>query len=279
MNVFFYFRQPAPSVSPLLLLIISYPVGKLFAFVLPIHTYRLPRWLGGFEFSLNPGPWNIKEHVLVYIMANVAIGPPYAINVIVVTQLNYHISVDYWFSTLLAVATQLTGFGLAGICRRFLVWPAAMVWPQNLVVCALLNTLHARDDNAPGGITRCRYFLVVLTAAFFFFFIPGESFFSHVGNTYTLSGYLFQGLSVFSWLCWIFPDNVPVNQLFGVSSGLGMGVLTFDWAQISWIGSPLMYPWWAEVHIFTGFMLFFWIVTPLMYYTNVLVISSSKLTC
>ena len=274
MNVFFNFRQPAPSVSPLPLLIISYPVGKFFAFVLPINTYRLPQWLGGFEFSLNPGPWNIKEHVLVYIMANVAIGPPYAINAIVVTQLNYHISVGYWFSTLLAVATQLTGFGLAGICRRFLVWPAAMIWPQNLVTCALLNTLHAKDDNAPGGITRCRYFLVVLTTAFFFFFIPGESFFSHVGNTYTLSGYLFQGLSVFSWLCWIFPDNIPVNQLFGVSSGLGMGILTFDWAQISWIGSPLMYPWWAEVHIFTGFMLFFWIVTPLMYYTNVLVLSS-----
>ncbi|KAF8141153.1 OPT oligopeptide transporter protein-domain-containing protein [Boletus edulis] len=253
LNVFFNFRQPAPTVSPLSLLIISYPIGKFFAFVLPIHTYRLPRWLGGLEFSLNPGPWNIKEHVLVYIMANVAIGPPYAINAIVVTQLNYHVRVDYWFSVLLVVATQLTGFGLAGLCRRFLVWPAGMVWPQNLVTCTLLNTLHAEDDETPGTITRYKYFLLVLTGSFFFFFIPG---------------YLFQALSVFSWLCWIFPNNIPVNQLFGVSSGLGMSVLTFDWSQIAWIGSPLMFPWWAEAHIFVGFVLFFWITTPLLYYTN-----------
>jgi OPT family oligopeptide transporter len=177
MNLFFNFRQPAPSVSPLALLLICYPIGKFLAFVLPITTYRLPRYLGSYEFSLNPGPWNIKEHVLVYIMANVAISAPYAINAIVVIQINYNVHVDYWFSVLLVVATQLTGFGLAGICRRFLVWPSSMVWPQNLVTCTLLNTLHAEDDEEPGSITRYRYFLLVLGGAFFFYFIPGKSLF------------------------------------------------------------------------------------------------------
>jgi OPT oligopeptide transporter protein len=91
---------------------------------------------------------------------------------------------------------------------------------------------------------------------------------------------------MFSWVCWITPNNVVVNQLFGVYSGLGMGVITFDWSQISWIGSPLMIPWWAEVQIFggmlirpafivlvvenpTGFVVFYWILTPILYYTNV----------
>jgi hypothetical protein len=37
-----------------------------------------------------------------------------------------------------------------------------------------------------------------------------------------------------------------------------------------------MFPWWAEAHIFVGFVLFFWIITPLMYYTNVLSFFSSK---
>ena len=45
---------------------------------------------------------------------------------------------------------------------------------------------------------------------------------------------------MFSYVCWTVPTNVPVNQLFGVRTGMGMGVLTFDWSQISWIGSPLM---------------------------------------
>jgi hypothetical protein len=113
---------------------------------------------------------------------------------------------------------------------------------------------------------------------------------------------------VFSYVCWVAPKNVPVNQLFGVRSGMGMGVLTFDWSQISWIGSPLMgkflvlylysgpcwlrvfllfffwipfrsyllvlnddilVPWWAELHIFIGFVVFYWILTPILYYTNV----------
>ncbi|KAK7057674.1 OPT oligopeptide transporter protein-domain-containing protein [Favolaschia claudopus] len=249
LNVFFNFRSPAPAVVPLALLLIAYPFGKFLAFILPITTYRFR----SFEFSLNPGPWNIKEHVLVFIMANVAVGNPYALNAIVVSEYYYHIKVSYWFALVLVLATQLTGFGLAGICRRFLVWPASMVWPQNLVACTLLNTLHAEDDETSGGITRYRYFMLVSSAAFFWCFLPG---------------FLFKALSVFSFVCWIVPNNVPVNQLFGVSSGLGMSLITFDWNEVAWIGSPLMVPWWAEVHVFVGFVLFFWVLTPALYYTN-----------
>jgi hypothetical protein len=47
-----------------------------------------------------------------------------------------------------------------------------------------------------------------------------------------------------------------------------MSVITFDWAQIAWIPNPPV-PWWAEVHIFIGVVLFYWILTPILYYTNV----------
>ena len=122
-------------------------------------------------------------------MANVAVGNPYALNAIVVSEVYYGIVLGYWFSLTLVLATQLTGFGLAGLCRRFLVWPASMVWPQNLVACTLLNTLHAEDEDdgigmyggIPGsgtrGMTRFRFFLITMTASFFFFFLPGEFFF------------------------------------------------------------------------------------------------------
>lgn len=66
-----------------------------------------------------------------------------------------------------------------------------------------------------------------------------------------------------------FIEHLVVNQLFGTVSGLGMGFITFDWAQISWIGSPLMIPWWAQIHIFAGFVLFYWLILPILYYTNV----------
>lgn len=174
LNVFFNFRYPAPTIYPTTLLLISYPIGKFLAFSLPITTYRLPRFLGSIEFSLNPGPWNIKEHVLVYIMANVAVGSPYALNAIVVSELFYGIRRGFWFNTVLVLATQLTGFGLAGLCRQFLVLPASMVWPANLVTCTLLNTLHAEEDEGTGGLTRFRFFIYVLSGSFFFFFLPGE---------------------------------------------------------------------------------------------------------
>ena len=224
LNVFFNFRDPAPTVVPIALLLISYPLGKFLAFTLPITTFRIPlphlprsifplnlpsfapfrlvfnlllplTYPRIIEFSLNPGPWNIKEHVLVYIMANVAVGNPYALNAIVVSEVYYGIVLGYWFSLTLVLATQLTGFGLAGLCRRFLVWPASMVWPQNLVACTLLNTLHAEDEDdgigmyggIPGsgtrGMTRFKFFMITTSGSFFFFFLPGKFylFFSFVG--------------------------------------------------------------------------------------------------
>jgi hypothetical protein len=64
-------------------------------------------------------------------------------------------------------------------------------------------------------------------------------------------------------------ENIVVNQLFGTVSGLGMGIITFDWSQITYIGSPLMVPWWAQVHAFAGFVVMYWLVLPILYYTNV----------
>lgn len=155
--------------------LISHPIGKFCAYALPIRTWRFPAklpFIGGKEFSLNPGPFNVKEHVLIYIMANVSIMPPYALSAIVVAEVFYDVPLSFWFNLVLVLATQLTGFGLAGLCRRFLgdfflfvpcrnakrglVWPASMIWPQNLVACTLLNTLHAEDERLVegGGITR-----------------------------------------------------------------------------------------------------------------------------
>ena len=80
--------------------------------------------------------------------------------------------------------------------------------------------------------------------------------------------HLFGALSVFNWICWIAPNNIVVNQLFGQASGLGMSVLTLDWAQITFIGSPLATPWWAQANIAASVVFFFWFLTPILYYTN-----------
>ena len=80
-----------------------------------------------------------------------------------------------------------------------------------------------------------------------------------------LPSYLFTALSSFSWACWIAPNNAKVNQLFGVSHGLAMGMLTFDWGQITFTGNPLYTPWWAAAN--TGFTIafFYWLLVPILY--------------
>ncbi|KZO94991.1 oligopeptide transporter [Calocera viscosa TUFC12733] len=256
LNTFFNFRYPSPYISPSLLLLLSYPIGKIMSYTLPMRTFQTPKWLGGLEFSLNPGPFNVKEHALILIMANVAVGPPYSMNVVVTSEMYYGANFGVGFNFLIILATQLTGFGFAGLCRRFLVWPASMIWPQNLVASTLLNTLHAEEDlgDAGQGISRYKLFMIAGSAAFFWYF-----------NT----GYLFAALSYFSWVCWIWPDNIVVNQLFGTVQGLGMGIITFDWTQIAYIMSPLMMPWWAELHTGIGFLLAAWVLAPALYYTNI----------
>jgi hypothetical protein len=57
------------------------------------------------------------------------------------------------------------GVGMAGLVRRFLVWPAAMIWPANLVNTAMFYTLHDHRKSDPAqtngwSIGRYRWFLV-----------------------------------------------------------------------------------------------------------------------
>ncbi|THG98061.1 hypothetical protein EW145_g7488 [Phellinidium pouzarii] len=236
------------SRFPLVPQLIAFPLGCLWEAV-------VPRWKV-FRLSLNPGPFTVKEHVLITIMGTVGAASAYATDVIAVQHVYYNQRYSFAYQWLVVMSSQLMGFALGGIGKRFLVSPPSMIWPANLVSCALFNTLHSQQYagvGSRGGISRERFFLYAFIGSFFWCFLPG---------------YLFTALSMFSWVTWIFPRNRTVNQLFGYNSGLGMSVLTFDWGQIAYIGSPLATPWWAEANIAAGFVFFFWVLTPILYYTN-----------
>ena len=59
-------------------------------------------------------------------------------------------------------------------------------------------------------------------------------------------------------------EDIADSFKFGVSSGLGMFPITFDWAQIAYIGSPLLTPWWAAANVVGGLVLVMWIAAPIM---------------
>ncbi|KAG6868859.1 hypothetical protein C0993_008988 [Termitomyces sp. T159_Od127] len=248
LNQFFYMRYPSVIVTGVVALLITFPIGRAWAGVLP--NWKI------FGIPLNPGPFSIKEHVLITIMATVGYQSAYATDIVAVQRVYYNQIFNFGYKWMLVMSTQLIGFSIGGIARRFLVQPPSMIWPTNLVTCALFNTLHAQSYAGMGnrgGISRERFFLYAFLGSAIWYVFPG---------------YLFSALSYFSWVCWIAPDNIPVNQMFGYVHGLGMSLITFDWAQIAYIGSPLATPWWAEANIAVGFTFFFWILTPALYYTN-----------
>ena len=161
-------------------------------------------------------------------MANVTSFGAYSTEVILTQQVFYGQVVPLSYQILLAISSQIVGFSIGGVLRQFVVWPSSMIWPGVLVNAALFNTFHkVRDAKTDRHMSRERFFLLALACSFIWYWVPG---------------YLFTGLSMFNWVCWIAPNNIVLNTLFGTSSGLGMSVLTFDWSMISFIGSPLVTP-------------------------------------
>ena len=177
-NLFFNIRYPSPLITPITIQVVSYPCGKFLAYILPTRVWRSPTGLRklGFpeDFSLNPGPFNIKEHTIVVIMANVSLTPAYATNITLVLDKFYQVPKGIGFDFLLVLSSQIIGFSFAGLCRRFLVWPGSLVWPSNLVTCTLFNTFHAEDDDgSDGSITRFHFFTYIFGGAFLWYFLPG----------------------------------------------------------------------------------------------------------
>ncbi|KAJ7271537.1 OPT oligopeptide transporter [Mycena rebaudengoi] len=251
LNQFFFFRYPAVTVTSIVAQLLTSPLGRTWARFFP--NVKI------FGIALNPdttGPFRIKEHVLIIIMAGIGASNVYATDIVVVQRVYYEQNYNFGYQWLVVMSTQLIGFSIGGIVRRFLVQPPSMIWPYNLVTCALFNTLHAQQYagvGSRGGFSREKFFYIGFAGSAIWYLIPG---------------YLFTALSYSSWVCWIVPDNIVVNQLFGVNYRLAMGMVTFDWAQITYIGSPLATPWWAEANIAVGFVFFFWILTPALCFTN-----------
>lgn len=72
-NQLFSIRQPIISIEANVVQLLAFPMGKAWERWVPDYRFRLL----GREHSLNPGPFNKKEHMLIAIMANTAKSLPY----------------------------------------------------------------------------------------------------------------------------------------------------------------------------------------------------------
>ncbi|KAE8694662.1 Oligopeptide transporter 7 [Hibiscus syriacus] len=252
LNQFFWYRTEPLTITAISAQIAVVPLGKLMAAKITDRVFfKGSRW----EFSLNPGPFNVKEHVLITIFANSGAGSVYAIHVVTVVKVFYKQHITFFVSLIVILTTQVLGFGWAGIFRRYLVEPAAMWWPANLVQVSLFRALHEKEERAKGGVTRTQFFLIAFICSFAYYVFPG---------------YLFQMLTSLSWICWIFPKSVLAQQLGSGLYGLGIGAVGLDWSSISsYLGSPLASPWFATANVAAGFIFVMYVLTPMSYWLNV----------
>ncbi|CAN8230410.1 unnamed protein product [Cochlearia groenlandica] len=251
-NNFFGYRSNPLKVSSVVAQIVTLPLGKLMATTLPVKKFRLPgtNWSG----SLNPGPFNMKEHVLITIFASAGADGAYATSIVTIVKAFYHRSLNPAAAMLLMLTTQLLGYGWAGMFRTFLVDSPYMWWPTNLVQVSLFRALHEKEEKLEGKQTRLRFFLMVFFISFTYYIVPG---------------YLFPSVSSLSFICWIWNRSVTAQQIGSGLHGLGIGSFGLDWSTVAgFLHSPLAVPFFAIANFFGGFLIFFYITLPIFYWSN-----------
>ncbi|RZC73827.1 hypothetical protein C5167_049309 [Papaver somniferum] len=251
LNQFFWYRKEPLSITAISAQIAVVPPSHLMASTITDRIFFKGTRYG---FTLNPGPFNVKEHVLITIFANSGAGTVYAIHIVSAVKIFYRERITFFVSLIVVITTQVLGFGWAGIFRRYLVEPAEMWWPANLVQVSLFRALHEKEERGKGGLTRTQFFLIAFVCSFAYYVLPG---------------YLFPVLTSLSWVCWVFPNSILAQQLGSGLKGLGLGAIGLDWSSVSsYLGSPLASPWFATANMAVGFAFIMYIVTPISYWFN-----------
>lgn len=116
MNTLFSLRQPSISIGPLVAQIVAYPIGHTWARIVPAREFNT----FGVRWSLNPGPFNIKEHAVITVMAGVSFSVAYSTDIILAQLVFYKQDFGLLFQLLLTISTQSLGYGIAGVMRKFL---------------------------------------------------------------------------------------------------------------------------------------------------------------
>ncbi|KAH7166496.1 OPT oligopeptide transporter protein-domain-containing protein [Dactylonectria macrodidyma] len=255
---FFQLHSPPIFLASYLVIIVTLPIGKFMARVLPSKVINVFGW----KFSLNPGPFNHKEHTITAIMTTLVSAfdnGSLASDVYVAFDKFLGIPISPGFRFMFLLTTQALSFGFVGMFHRFLVRPAVCIWPGALPACSMIYAFHdpSFHNQVANGwkVHRMKFFWLTMTIAASWQVVPS---------------FLFTSLTTFAFITWIRPNNVPLNQVFGAQTGMDLLPLTLDWNQISgYLSSPLVVPSWAILNILGGSIFFLWIISPALHWQNV----------
>ncbi|KAI5458943.1 OPT oligopeptide transporter protein-domain-containing protein [Mariannaea sp. PMI_226] len=226
-----YFKPQVVYVSVMFLTVLAETLGAGLAAIIP-RKGAIGRWL-------NPHPWNRKEHTAAVLMASAASVSALSTEALSVQKLWYGGYPNQAAGIFITLSSQLIGYGIAGMMRSVLLYPTKMLYPANLPITTVMETLHK-----PKSETKKRFqvFWIVFVAIFCWEWFPE---------------YIFPLLSAVSIFCLIGRHSLVFTNLFGGSQGNeGMGFLSvcFDWNYIAGFGSPLWMPLQTLTNSFIGYL-------------------------
>ncbi|KAJ3130414.1 hypothetical protein HK100_008064 [Physocladia obscura] len=258
-------------VNPFMAILMAYPLGVFMANTLPIRIYKLPSFLFStklfpYKFTMNPGPFSVKEHALIFLISSTASNPSYAIYNIVDQKYILGQGLDSKWCLLFALVCQFYGYGFAGLFRKFLVRPAAMLWPANLSVIAVINSFHtskeevAEDDDK--SLTEKMKPKKIMSRHKFFWIATGIMFLWQWFPSFIAP--IFSAVSI---VCFVAPQASKLRLFGSAAQGVGFASLSFDWSVVTTVG-PITSPIWALANNLIGLWLFLWVIIPILWATN-----------
>jgi len=234
----YYFKPQTVLVSTMFLAIIGYVLGLFMEFVIPRKISLFGRSMS--FYYLNPGPFNKKELAFILIMASAAATSALATETLAVQRLFYNITPNPAASIFLLFSSQFIGYGIAGVMRSILLYPAKMLYPGVLPLISMFDAFY-KDGKVASK--KLRLFYIAFTAIFFWEMLPE---------------YLFPLLTGLSIFCLANPNSPDFTLIFGGSNGnegLGLFSICFDWQYISGGVNPFAIPLKAQFSNFIGYVL------------------------
>ncbi|KAI8613841.1 OPT oligopeptide transporter protein-domain-containing protein [Chytriomyces sp. MP71] len=280
-NTVFWFRTTTFHLSPILILMIAYPLGKWMAATLPIRVFSIPlaSRLGIYPrtFSLNPGPFSHKEHVLIFIFGAASSTPTYALSNIAVQAFTLKMPMNPAWCLVFLLVMQFYGYGLSGLFRKILVRPAAMIYPSNLGIMAIIRSFHensnammgedefsTKRENSDYNVDPESRDARKPMSGLKMLFISASVMFIWQWFPY----YIAPMFSMVSILCLAIPSSTSTTLsklrfLGSAQGGVGLLSLSFDWTVME---GPITIPLWVLVNDVLGLMFTFWVLIPLLWH-------------
>ncbi|OHF00492.1 OPT oligopeptide transporter [Colletotrichum orchidophilum] len=243
-----YFRTTTAPFPVFFVILASAPLGRLLARTLPDYTVPL----GRFSFSLNPGPFSIKEHAIIGIAANAGSQGQWATYLPTNAALYYGITMNPAVALFFGWGASLLGFSFAAMVRKILIDDPEFIFPLSLQQVTLYRSMQGKTElHKSVSRKQMKVFWWILLGTFVWQFLPE---------------YLFPFVAALAPLCWFASRNHTVNFLGAGRGGIGLLNITLNWSNIT--STVITYPYSVQVTIFVGFVITTWILIPVAYFGN-----------